>query len=388
LRWEYWDGAWLPLTVDDETSDLTLPGMLGILWPGSSGPPPAGLLRAAGESASLVDGRDGARFAPGESVWIADQEGGELGTVTAVSGPTVTLAAPLSRAYGEATMAPPGLARFGSPRTWVRARTERDGPPPRRRLDGAFVNAVWASQHETVDNELLGSAVGEPGESLFFRRSPVLPGEIVEVRELEGGRAAVEHPRLLAELKASGVADDAVRTVADPRTGEITEVWVAWHGQRSLAFSSPDDRHYVIERTLGRVTFGGRGQGRPLPPGTDNVRARRYRTGGGTAGNVAAGELTQILSGVLAQAVTNPLPAEGGADGEPADAVLGRGPRLVRCRNQAVTLVDYEVMALEATPEVAVARATAGPSGITLMVVPRSADPRPTPSFPLRRAVT
>jgi predicted phage baseplate assembly protein len=186
-----------------------------------------------------------------------------------------------------------------------------------------------------------------------------------------------------------------VRSVRDPRTGKTTELWVRWHPTPNLLFAPAGARAYAVERTRGRILFGGRTHAMIPPAGTDNVRLASYRSGGGVAGNVARGAVSQLLAGVLAQSVTNARDAEGGADGETVAQLLERAPASLRDRRQAVTAADYESMALEASPAVAVARAlpTTHPSGrfspgwVTLVIVPQSADPRPMPSFELRQLV-
>ena len=98
--------------------------------------------------------------------------------------------------------------------------------------------------------------------------------------------------------------------------------------------------------------------------GVNNILARSYKAGGGVAGNVPTGAANQMLSGVLAQGVSNPRPAGGGAEGETLPAVQHRGPQSLRHRKQAITLIDYEWLAREASPAVAVARAASDyPSG-------------------------
>jgi hypothetical protein len=307
----------------------------------------------------------------------------------------LALATPLAADYADAQLAPPGLARFGTPRTWVRARLPHDGEPPRARLLGVHLNAVWAAQQQSVEGEVLGSGNGEPGQGFLTRQRPVLPGQVLEVRELDGARAAVELPLLLRDLQAHGLSEADLRLVTDPRSGQLSQVWVAWQERPHLHFSAPGDRHYMLERSRGLVTFGDGRHGRMPPPGRDNVRARLYQAGGGLDGNVPAGAITQALSGVLAQGVTNPRPAEGGAQGEAPAAVLDRGPLLLRHQRQALALGDYEALAREASPGVAVARALANvhPDGhpaagwVRLMVMPHSAQARPQPSMELRRRV-
>jgi hypothetical protein len=293
---------------------------------------------------------------------------------------------------------PPGtpqLARFGTGRTWLRARLTHDGAPRQARVNALAHNCVWAAQQQTFENETIGSSNGEPGQVCFARQLPVLPGEVLEVRELDGERANVEEPILRAELLASGVSEDAIRVVTDARTGRVSEVWVRWRARPNLLFAERDERAYAIERSRGRIVFGGGLHGHVPPAGRDNIRLRRYQSGGGVLGNVPAGGVTQLLSGVLAEKISNPRAGEGGADGEPLDGVRRRAPHVLRHRRQAITAADYEDLAREASPAVAIARAlaTTHPSGrhapgrVTVCIVPHASDPRPLPSFGLRDRV-
>lgn len=396
LHWEGWDGsAWRVLGRDDQTRSLALPGMVAIVWPGTPAASPATVLEAKGSHVRLADPRDGPRFLPGDRLFIEREGTGELVVVAASERDLISLATPLDTDYVNAVIAPARLPRFGTPRTWIRARLQQDGLPRAAQLNGLYLNAAWASQLQTFDGEILGSSNGQPDQAFFTRQKPVLPGQVVEVRELDGARAAVELPLLLQDLRAHGMSEADVRTVADRRTGQISAVWVAWQERPHLFFSRPDDRHYVIERSSGRISFGDNQHSRIPAPGADNVMARSYRAGGGLVGNVPALSITQVLAGVLAQAVSNPRAAEGGADAELPQAVLDRGPLTVRHRRQAVSAGDYEALAREASPAVAVARALPNvhPSGrtaagwVTVIVMPHSPAPRPQPSFELRRQV-
>ncbi len=174
----------------------------------------------------------------------------------------------------------------------------------------------------------------------------------------------------------------------DPRSGHETGVWVPWRRRPNLGFSGPADRHYTIERTRGRVVFGDGVHGRIPVVARDNIRARRYRSSeAGANGNVPAGAISQVVSGVLVAAVTNPRAAEGGAASESDTSVLARGPLTIRNRRQAVTAGDYEALAREASPAVAVARTATRRGAVTVTVVPQSPDPQPVPTWELRREV-
>ncbi|NIP84130.1 MAG: putative baseplate assembly protein, partial [Planctomycetales bacterium] len=133
-----------------------------------------------------------------------------------------------------------------------------------------------------------------------------------------------------------------------------------------------------------------------MPPVGAIIQARRYRTGGGLAGNVPAESISQLLSGVGGvESVSNPKAAEGGADAEALENLAWRGSQTLRHRGRSLAPADYETMAREASPAVAVARALPGldpggrerPGWVTLIIIPNSAEDRPWPSFGLREHV-
>jgi predicted phage baseplate assembly protein len=144
------------------------------------------------------------------------------------------------------------------------------------------------------------------------------------------------------------------------------------------------------------LEFGGRGNGRIPTVGPNNIQARLYRSGGGVNGNVAAGQINQLLGPApFVQEVSNPRAAEGGADGESVVSVRSRGPETIRHQGRALTAHDFEALAREASPGVAAVRAlpitapnlrpTSG--WVTVIIVPQSIAPRPQPTFELRRQV-
>ena len=395
LEWEAWTGtSWTTVRVEDETSNLALPGTIGVIWPGTAPLPTARFVAAAGTTIRLEGARDLLLFRVGDLVQVRQGSKTETGLVVTLTGDVITLDAPLESEFQSGTVQIALLPRFGVPAIWLRARMSSDHAPRSTRLQGLHLNAVWASQQQTIRNERVGSSNGESNQVFFARSLPVFAGERLEVRELVGDRAHVEAPMLKDELRRAGVPDEDVIPLTDPRTGRTNEVWVRWHARRSLLFSG-DAREYAIDRTRGRIIFGDGRHGRIPPAGRDNIRLAEYSAGGGREGNVAKGAIKRLLAGVLASGVRNVRAAEGGADGEPIERVLERGPTVVRDRLQSITAADYEALALESSPAVAVARAlpTTHPSGrfapgwVTLLIVPRSDEPMPIASFGLRRHV-
>lgn len=401
VTWEAFDGsAWSAVTVSDESKGLVLPGIISAVWPGVPDPPSATVTQAGGTQtptqAQVTDPHDAARFAPGQLLYISQNDGtGELATLAHARNTTLTFTAPLAGTYSNAIVKVAVMPRFGTPRSWVRVRLQKAVEPPHSVVHGIDPNAVWASQRQTNQNETLGSSNEQPNESFFLRQTPVLDPEDIEVRELDGARCAVELPMLQDDLAANGMSNADLRIVTDPKTGQTTEVWVRWRLQPTLLFSGPNDRHFMLERTTGRLILGDGVHGRIPPAGADNVLANQYESGGGTIGNVPAGAISQLLSGVTAQGVSNPRMAEAGADGESIAQVLDRGPLIMRHRHQGVARLDYEALAQQASPGVAVARAypvmrpngLPSPGWVTLVVIPQSTDPQPQPTNDLRQLV-
>lgn len=332
------------------------------------------------------------------------------------------------------------FARFGTERHWLRARLAEDGLPGEPTIVALALNAVWASQQQTVLDEALGASTGQPNQVLAFRQLPVLPGsrgaglatrpmdagdesdeppdwelegQWIEVRELAGMRANVQWRLLAAEL--NGGSAESVREIerrlgregaqteirygdlrlVRDRTKRVTEAWVRWRERPTLAGAERSERVFVVDRSRGRLLFGDGDEGM-APPAGAAVQARRYRSGGGESGNLPKGVITQLLAplgGV--EGIWNARPAEGGADGETTDSLLSRGPHTIRHRGRPLAVADYETLARESSAAVAVARAIGcrGPDGrfapgwVTLVVIPRSGVERPFPTLGLRERV-
>jgi hypothetical protein len=255
-------------------------------------------------------------------------------------------------------------------------------------------NTVMATQTLTLEDELLGSSNGKPHQVFRTARRPVLRDLHLQVREPD-----VPGPAELAMIRsAHGV--DAVTVVADAQ-GNAASVWVRWHEAEDWLSSTHEDRHFVVNRETGEILFGDDIKGLIPPAGTNNVRLRRYQTGGGAAGNKPRGAIEQLRTTVpYVDRVSNLEAAVGGQDQEDRRAMGERGSRWLRHRERAVTTEDYEDLAKLASPLVARAKCYASedrardPLGrrvhrgmVSLVVVPRGSDARPQPDLELLRVV-
>jgi predicted phage baseplate assembly protein len=222
---------------------------------------------------------------------------------------------------------------------------------------GTVGGTVLAVHGEDIRDELLGVSDGVPGQRFALLHKPVVASE---------------------------------RPVQVEVTGE--QGWEPWTQVTGFGESGPDDRHWRLSATEGAIIFGPAvrladgsiQQYGAVPPAGAHVRVRRYRVGGGRAGNVTAHEIVTLKSAVpFIGRVDNRRAATGGVDGESLEAAKTRGPLVLGTRNRAVTARDYEQLAREATPEVARVRClpvdTAGrpvgddggeAAGVRVLVVP------------------
>ncbi|MGW2723429.1 putative baseplate assembly protein [Streptomyces sp. NPDC001492] len=189
----------------------------------------------------------------------------------------------------------------------------------RYRRDSVVVhgNVVPATAGETV-REILGSGdAGRAGQVMPLRHGPLvwLPSATAE-----GGEEAL-----------TVRVDDVV-----------------WQRTADLGDAGPAAKVYQLRAGpdgKAVVEFGNGLCGARLSSGTENVTAR-YRVGGGRAGNVAAGRITQVVSRPLGvSGVTNPLPATGGADADGPAQLRRAIPLRLAAFDRLVSVRDYQSFA-------------------------------------------
>ncbi len=216
-------------------------------------------------------------------------------------------------------------------------------PPEIHELTAAPIGAVIAAAHSSrIEEEVLGTSDGTPGQVVDFQYYPILdptPEEYLEV--------------------------------LDPETGS----WEQWEAVESFVESKASARHYLLNAAAGQLEFGPAirvpdGSWRQygaVPAKGATLRFNRYRHGGGRQGNVAAGTLTVLKSAIPGvDTVTNLRPAFGGVDAETLESARTRAAMEIRTRYRAVTPDDFEFLSGEASPRVA--RAVCLPPGEEGMV--------------------
>ena len=268
--------------------------------------------------------------------------------------------------------APVGLVPADTPLYWLRVRLVDllgAGYEMAPRIDEVDdLDTVSAVNAVTVLDELVGTSDGTPNQTFTIAQTPVAQDTLtLEVREA------------------------------------LDEDFQPWTAVADLGASGRDDRHYTIDLGTGVVVFGDGRHGRIPPLVTDrrnaaegggdapisNIRATRYRWGGGSAGNVGAEAIATLQTAVpFVDSVSNHRPAVGGRDAETYDEVRARAPQEIRTRSRAVTAGDFEDLARE-TPGANIRRAKALPLHHPELEPPRPAGGgQPATTVPVPGVVT
>jgi hypothetical protein len=250
-------------------------------------------------------------------------------------------------------------------------------------LDGTpVIEVVWAADDALPFPLCLSTVISQAGGPL----------PLADVSVARGNMVLADHgmtigPEALApavvpqtgpyrpQLQHTGITfrvlyDDAVArqqgasavAAQDPRAAlpaiRLNDGVQTWLPQRDLLDSSRFALEFVIETEddgTATLRFGDGELGAPPASGLNAT----YRIGNGSAGNVGAGAITNVVAGLGSGivAVRNPLPVQGGIDPETLDQVRQYAPEAFRVQERAVTEADYADIAAR-YPQVFEARGT------------------------------
>ncbi len=221
---------------------------------------------------------------------------------------------------------------------WLRGRFVLPGDlqaaalPPLPPVTHILLNTVDAVALYTVRSER-SSGLGVPNQSISLLHRPLYlhPGE--------GERPLFRRPDQFDDIKV---------LIEDDR-GEK----VQWKRVDAMTTTTKDDRVFTVDPVDGTLTFGNGINGRMLPVGSNNVIVEAYRVVPGARSNVGPHEIVVVEGASDAVDVTNLLPASGGRDAETISEIVRRAPSILTSRDRAVTRADFEIIAKEASGEIA-----------------------------------
>ena len=258
---------------------------------------------------------------------------------------------------------------------WIRARIreitdheKHDGMRPyektpwlRKAILATWGGAVSATHSQKVSHEFLGQSDGTPGQTYTLQYSPVLK------------RTAKETLVVQVENEAQQIWTEVV----------------------DFADADAHARHYVLDGNSGVLRLGPAVRQQDgtiklygaIPSRYANLVFQQYRYGGGQEGNVQAGILNTLKTGIpFVAKVINREPAWGGLDAETLESAMMRVPALLRSRDRAVTESDFEYLAMQSLPAAIgrvkclqpkpseAGRVAAGQ--VFVLVIPRVANPQ------------
>jgi predicted phage baseplate assembly protein len=257
---------------------------------------------------------------------------------------------------------------------WLRLRPRPGSGVESLRLSWVGVNAVEVDQRVTLEGRVVGVSTGAADQAFQLPTGSVDPATLA-IQVEEPGRGYQPWSRV-DDLAA--ISSDAV---------------VA---REAAAFE--------LDAEAGTLRFGDGVRGR-VPERQMRVRLASGRFGGGRAGNLPPGSLSEVSSARLVGAsrtmpsikVWQPLATEGGEDAETLARAEQRIPAQLRHRERAVTADDYRRLAAE-TPGTDVGRVEVlprfkprerrfdVPGVVSVMVLParvlgKAPNPRPDRPF-------
>lgn len=228
---------------------------------------------------------------------------------------------------------------------WVRVTDETDayrageketGSPG---ITGMYLNTVKVLARESRPREFFKIEAGEQNKVCHL-----LKGNICEL--------AVWVNELITLAPSEREALQKTGRLREERdeAGLLNGIWVRWEETGSFDRSGKGDRHYLLDRSSGTVTFSDGKKGAIPSSGKGETICIVYRCGGGAAGNQPVGGINRLGSsqGYVSR-VTNYMPVCGGYDRETVSEAMQRAGKAMRHMGRAVTASDFEALAKEAS---------------------------------------
>jgi len=271
------------------------------------------------------------------------------------------------------------LELFDRKRYWLRVEQPMEGFSQEMIFNGIYLNAVDALQSSFVKDEQIGASIGAANQSFKTLHAPLICLEVwVREPNLPGKKEL-----LLIEQREG---NDAVKVISEG-DAFAGEVWIRWHAVENFDLSCRDDRHYIVDKRTGVISFGN-GESGMIPPKAPANLSVTYRYGGGAAGNVSQGAISIVKTSIpFISSVVNPYSAAGGAEGETLEECIQNGSTAIAHRNRAVTRQDFEWIASAISRSVVRSKCIPhlNPDGyedigwITVIIVPDTNERPPTP---------
>lgn len=221
--------------------------------------------------------------------------------------------------------------------------------------EGELAGVTFSEARKVLANDLGGVRsvirLDQALDRQYSRESVVIRGNVALATHGESFQEPIASGEAISPFKPIPLKKKPVTFVSAPTPigGATTlEVWVdsvRWERRNDLALAGPNDHVYLARQSedgATSVVFGDGASGALPASRTENIIAS-YRAGSGAAGRVKADTLSLLKSRPQGlKAVTNPIAAAGGADGETMDGARDNAPLQALTLGRVVSLQDYE----------------------------------------------
>ena len=247
---------------------------------------------------------------------------------------------------------------------------ELPDPDPQFRAPDMF-GGIPVREGRAILNEVLGISDGTPNQRFVLAQPRVLRDTLEIVVETDPPTPPWRLRKNLLFSRPAFTDEQLAALEQQERIGS------------TLAFSRTADADYAIETDTDDITtvIFGDGQYGQIPRSGMRIIAH-YRVGGGTIGNVGAGQITVVSKApqlqLLGARVVNRGAASGGAERESIEQAIKFAPTAFSSMQRAVTAEDYVALA-KLFPGVSKARAEAtGWNIIKLYIAPTGTGEPPS----------
>ncbi len=270
---------------------------------------------------------------------------------------------------GELAFALPEIPAQTEAGFWLRARfvlpqeLELERMPALPPITHILLNSVDAVNLHAVSDERF-SGLGVPDQVIQLNKKPIF------VHPQGDDKPVFPRPETFADLEV----------LVEDKEGE-RHPWKR-AGRDGMLTADKDDGLFEVDSVDATLKFGNGIRGRMLPVGTHNVIVKAYYMVPGARGNIGPGEVRVSERMQDRLKVTNPFAATGGRDAESVDEILRRAPSILTSRDRAVTRQDFEIIAAEASGEVARAACSGkmGPDGtVEVTILPHRREDERVP---------
>ncbi|MDR1260461.1 MAG: hypothetical protein LBJ83_01945 [Oscillospiraceae bacterium] len=227
---------------------------------------------------------------------------------------------------------------FGTDRYWIKivnlCNEEIFGETDSIGINDIKLNAVAVSNVQTMEAE----------EFYVDRMDTNMEFKLSHGNILTADVFVNEATNLTLQEKEEIVAKHKKDIITEQDTwGNYVDFFVKWKEVDSFTKSSPNDRHYILDRQNGKIFFGDSKCG-IIPRNQPRTAIKVfYNMCVGGKGNVTVNTINKAYKNIkFLKNLTNIVPAYAGQNLESVDNALNRGANLISNRDRLITKMDFE----------------------------------------------